>query len=282
MSHEEMLNKAGLNWSVRTETVQTESGIILPNIAIVREDTNVAIGLHSEGYVPYQNSQLIELMDRVTTLTGLELKKGGSFKDGARVYVQLKSNDLKLGNDRIEGFVTGINSFDGSTSLGFGPSNVTISCMNTFFAAYRGLTKVRHTKSMEIRIDQICRDIDKVLEEEKQIFRKIERMAETPIYTDYTNDYDEMMNMVSRKLFNIAKEVSVEDYSTVVKNRIQTLTNDIRGEIADKGMNKWGLFSGITKYTTHSLKGDSAENKIFGIYGERERALFNELVSFGD
>lgn len=276
---EEMLNKSNLNWTVRTENVVTESGIILPNIAIVREDTNQAIGLHSPGYVPYQNSQLIELMDRVTTLTGLELKKGGSFKDGARVYVQLKSNDLKLGNDRIEGFVTGINSFDGSTSLGFGPSNVTISCMNTFFAAYKGLTKVRHTKSMEIRIDQICRDIDKVLEEEKQIFRKIEHMADTSIFT---NDYDELMNMVSRKLFNIAKEVSVEDYSTVVKNRIQTLTNDMKGEIDDKGMNMWGLFSGITKYTTHSLKGDSVENKIFGAYGDRERMLFNELVSFGD
>ena len=132
MEQKEMLQKANLDWTVRTEKVITESGIELPNIAIVREDTNKVIGLHSDGYVPYQNSQLIELMDRVTSLTGLELKKGGSFKDGARVYVQMKSNDLQLGNDRIEGFVTGINSFDGSTSLGFGPSNVTISCMNTF------------------------------------------------------------------------------------------------------------------------------------------------------
>jgi phage/plasmid-like protein (TIGR03299 family) len=279
MEHKEMLVKANLDWSVRTEKVVTESGIHLPNIAIVREDTNKVIGLHSDGYVPYQNSQLIELMDRVTTLTGLELKKGGSFKDGARVFVQMKSDNMTLGTDRIEGFVTGINSFDGSTSLGFGPSNVTISCMNTFFAAYRGLTKVRHTKSMEIRIDQICRDIDSVLEQEKEIFKKIKRMSETPVFT---NDYDQLIDMVQRKLFNIRKEESIEDFSTVTKNRIQTFTNDLKGEIAQKGMNSWGVFSGITKYTTHSMNGNSTENKIFGTYGDRERVLFNELVAFGD
>jgi len=280
MKHEEMLEKSKLNWSVRSENLITESGIHLPNnIAIVREDTNTVLGLHSDGYVPYQNSQLIELLDRVTSLTGLELKKGGSFKGGSRVYVQLKSNDLKLGNDRVEGFVTGINSFDGSTSLGFGPSNVTISCMNSFFAAYRGLTKVRHTKSMEIRVEKICQEIDQVLEEEKQIFRKIKRMSEEPVFTD---DYDELIDMVQRKLFNIKREESVDDYSKITKNRILTFTNDLRSEIQDKGMNKWGVFSGITKYTTHSLNGDSNENKIFGAYGERERVLFNELVTFGD
>jgi hypothetical protein len=49
------------------------------------------------------------------------------------------------------------------------------------------------------------------------------------------------------------------------------------GEVQDKGGNLWGLFSGITKYTTHQLKGDSNENKLFGVYGRREREVFTEL-----
>jgi len=53
---------------------------------------------------------------------------------------------------------------------------------------------------------------------------------------------------------------------------------NIHGEIVDKGENLWGLFSGITKYTTHSLKGDSTENKLFGVYGNREREVFNKLA----
>ena len=146
---QEILNKTNLNWSVRTESVQTESGIILDGYnAIVREDTNVPLSVRSDSYYPYQNQELVELLDRVSGQTGLEIHKGGFFGDGQKVFVQLKSNDLRLGNDRIEGYLTGINSFDGSTSLAFGPSNITISCQNKFFAAFRELnSKVRHTKT---------------------------------------------------------------------------------------------------------------------------------------
>ena len=121
-----LLESTKLNWNVRTETTQTESGIILPNIALVREDTNEILGVHSTNYVPYQNEQLMELLDRVSNYTGLDIHRGGMFGGGKKVFIQLKSNDLRLGNDRIEGFVTGVNSFDGTTSLAFGNSNLTI------------------------------------------------------------------------------------------------------------------------------------------------------------
>jgi len=39
------------------------------------------------------------------------------------------------------------------------------------------------------------------------------------------------------------------------------------------------LFSGVTKYTTHSLsKGDNTEAKMFDVYGEREKHIFQDLV----
>jgi hypothetical protein len=54
---------------------------------------------------------------------------------------------------------------------------------------------------------------------------------------------------------------------------------DLNGEINQKGDNLWGLFSGVTKYTTHSLtKGDNTQAKLFGTYGEREREIFTNLV----
>ena len=41
---ENLLEKVHLNWSVRTEPVQTTSGITIPDYkAIVREDTNVPL-----------------------------------------------------------------------------------------------------------------------------------------------------------------------------------------------------------------------------------------------
>lgn len=266
-----------LDWKVRKEMIKTESGIIIPNYgAIVREDTNNVLSVMGKDYYPYQNHELIELLNRVSNQTGLEIKKSGSFGEGEKVFIQLKSGDLKLGNDRVEGYLTGINSFDGSTSLAFGPSNVTISCTNSFFAAFRDMSsKVRHTKNMVIKIDDICRGLENLLGEEKIMFDNIVKLSETRIGA---NDVDDVL----RKLFNIKREVNLKDedaVSTVTRNKINRLYADMKGELQEKGDNKWGLFSGVTKYTTHSLsKNDNTEAKMFGAYGKRELSIFNELV----
>ena len=269
-----------LNWSVRKEGLITTSGIELKNdVAIVREDINKVLSVMGKDYQAYQNSELIELLERVAKTTGMPVKRSGSFGDGEKVYIQLKSNDLKLGNDRIEGYLTGINSFDGSTSLAFGPTNTTISCTNTFFAAFRDMsTKVRHSKSMVVRIDDICRGLDGLLIEEKKIFDKIVKMSETP--------YDAMLReKITRQLFDVKPNVNLKDEEEIsgqLRNRLSTFEVDMNGELNGKGNNLWGLFSGITKYTTHHLSADATKDntkaKMFGIYGKRELKIFNELA----
>ena len=273
----QFLDRTELNWKVRTEGLQTSSGIIIPDkIGIVREDDNTILGIHSNGYVPYQNEQMMELLFKVSNQTGLDVHRGGMFGGGRKVFVQLKSNDLTLGTDRIEGYVTGINSFDGSTSLSFGPSSKTISCQNTFFGVYKDLnSKVRHTKNMELKIDDICRQIEGVVQEEKNVFGSIVKMSETR-FDDVIKD------RVIKSLFNIDKNVDIKDVdslSNITQNKLSKFYVDLNGELQEKGDNIWGLFSGVTKYTTHSMgKGDNSENKMFGTYGNRERHIFKQLV----
>lgn len=273
----EILNKANLNWNVKSEKVTTESGIVLDGYsALVREDTNVPLSVRSESYYPYQNYELVELLDRVSGLTGLSIHKGGFFGEGQKVFIQLKSNNLRIGNDRVEGYLTGINSFDGTTSLAFGPSNITISCQNKFFAAFREMqSKVRHTKNMVVKIDEICKRLEGVLDEEKIVFDNILKLSETR-FDDIIKD------KVTRELFGIAKDVDLKDMeaiSGVTRNKLSRFYVDLNGELQGKGDNLWGLFSGITKYTTHSLtKNDNTEAKMFGVYGKRELSIFNKLT----
>lgn len=276
---ERLLNESRLNWTVRTEGVQTlESGLVIPNaMSIIREDTNAPLAVRTDAYYPFQNHELMELLSKVTSLTGLELHRGGFFGSGEKVFVQLKSDDLRIGTDRVEGYVTGVNSFDGSTSLAFGPSTLTISCMNTFFAAFKNLkTKVRHTKNMVVRVDDICRELEGAVEEEKRIFRTITRFTEISID-------DVLKEKVTRALFNIDKNVELNDedkISGVTRNRMSRFYIDMNGEIQEKGETMWGLFSGVTKYTTHSMtKNDNTEAKMFGAYGRRELEIFNSLAS---
>lgn len=282
---ETLLDSVGLNWGVRTETVKSDSGILIPGYkTIIRDDNNKPLSIRGEDYEVFNNYQLIELLEKVSQKSGLPIHNGGFFGDGEKVYIQLKSNDLKLGNDKIKGYLTGINSYDGSTSLAFGPSNITVSCQNTFYAAFRGIkTKVRHTKNMVIKIEDVLKSLDISLEEEKKMFDNIIKLSETKIGED---DIDNVL----RSLFNISDDITDleddEQVSTVTKNKISKFYIDLDGEIKSKGDNLWGLFSGVTKYTTHTLgepnsKGISKntdELKMFGIYGNRERQIFNDLV----
>jgi phage/plasmid-like protein (TIGR03299 family) len=275
---QDVLNETNLNWTVREESLTTQSGIIIPKQkAIVRDDTNEVLSIHGEGYYPYQNHQLIELLDKVSQQSGLPIHRGGLFGNGEKVFIQLKSNDMKLGNDRIKGYITGINSFDGTTSLAFGPSNITISCQNTFFGAFRSMdTKVRHTKNMVMRVEDICRGLEKVIDEESKMFEDIKMLSETRMTK-------EQEDWVTRTLFNIMKEVDMNDeeqVSSVTRNKLTRFYVDLNGELKEKGDNMWGLFSGVTKYTTHSMnKGDNSENKMFGTFGRREREIFTKLTS---
>lgn len=270
-----ILKQANLDWSVKAERLVTaESNIETKSIAIVRQDNNAILGVHGDGYHPLQNSEMMEILDRISGKMGLPLHKGGYFGQGEKVYIQLKTQDLNVGTDKVKGYLTCVNSFDGSTSLAFGHSNLTISCQNTFFANYREMAnKVRHTQKMHERIDIICMQIEDVLRAEQKIFQSITRMSEVKID-------QKVRDMVLERILNLDKEERLADLTTLStrkKNILSDLEVNIAGEIQDKGGNLWGLFSGITKYTTHSLKGDSNENKLFGVYGRREREVFAEL-----
>lgn len=273
----DILNQTNLNWSVRKEKLQTESGITLDNnFALIRDDNNSPLSICSDSYHPFQNYEMIELLEKVSQKTGLPVHKGGYFGGGEKVYIQLKSDNLNLGNDRIEGYITGINSFDGSTSLAFGNSNITISCQNSFFMASRELSnKVRHTRNMMIKVDEITRRIIGSMETEKVMFDNIVKLSETRIGK---NDIDNVI----RDLFKLEKSVDLKDeksISTVTRNKMSRFYIDLDGEMKQKGDNLWGLFSGVTKFTTHSLsKNDNTQAKLFGTYGEREREIFTNLV----
>jgi phage/plasmid-like protein (TIGR03299 family) len=271
-----ILQQAGLNWKVNQEAIQTVSGIEIPEkIALVREDTQKCLGIHTDNYVPYQNEELLELLFKISQQTGLSLHSGGSFKEGARVWFQLKSQDMRLHNDVIEGYISGFNSFDGRTSLGFGNSNITVSCQNSFWRAYTSVdTKLRHSSNMKPKIEEILRKIDVLLVEEQNTFQTIQRLGNV-------NMTQEVKDLVVRRLFEIGREDRIDspDFSTNKKNKMSKFYVDLNGELAQKGDNLWGLFSGVTKYTTHSMKkGDNSENKIFGKTGNIEREIFEKLV----
>ena len=272
-----------LGWNVSKEKLRTESGIELEQVALVRDDTRKVLGVHSSKYAPFQNSSMYELLATISGKTGLEIHGGSYFGEGEKVYLQLKSDSLSLGSDRIQGFLTCCNSFDGSTSIRFGNSNVTISCSNSFFYAMKQVEHgVRHTTGMWSKIDDILLEIDRLRVQEVDQFATIERMANTrfSVADHLPSILNRLFEIDSQAIVMNAKFNDEDTLSTRKKNLIQAFDDSLTSEMAEKGHTLWGAFSGVTHFTTHKVSKtkDTTESKLFGAWGDKERSIFRTLA----
>jgi phage/plasmid-like protein (TIGR03299 family) len=272
-----LLEKAGLNWTANKEILQTSSGIITDSVAIVREDTQKILGVHKDSYEVFQNQQMAELLFELSQKADLPIHNAGLLGGGSKVFIQLKTDDLNLSyGDKVKGYLTAVNSFDGSTSLAFGHSTTTISCQNTFFGAYKGLgSKIKHTKSMIIKVDDLLRSAEKVRAEEKANFETIKKLSEVPMTDNWVDE-------VLKGLFAVSLEdvkTNAETISTRNRNNIMRFRDALAQETAYKGKTMWGLFSGVTKYTTHMMGDNKEDTKMFGSVAQKERRLFEQFAS---
>jgi phage/plasmid-like protein (TIGR03299 family) len=257
-----ILDKFGLRWSVSKQPLMLPDGSETPYMAVVRDDNNAVFTTCKEGYTPYQNSELAELLVRISDKTGYEIHSGGMFNGGGKVYIQLNTgNEIKgIGNNRttVKGFVTGINGHDGTTSLKWGSVNFTICCQNTFAAARGSLQNTaRHTSAIHDRVETSIREIVSVTKVEQSIFDTFIKLSQIPVTKD---NIKAVVKSVTGVDVDTPRSKAEEIYSAYSVNRSGELLQSISSELLVKGETLWGLFSGVTHYTSHVVPVPKREN----------------------
>lgn len=258
----EILDRFGLRWSVSKQPLMLPDGTETPYMAVVRDDNNSVFTTCKEGYTPYQNSELAELLVRISDKTGYEIHSGGMFNGGGKVYIQLNTgNEIKgIGNNRttVKGFVTGINGHDGTTSLKWGSVNFTICCQNTFAAAKGSLQNTaRHTSAIHDRVETSIREIVSVTQVERSIFDTFIKLSEIPVTKD---NIKAVVKSVTGVDVDTPRTKAEEIYSAYSVNRSGELLQSISSELLVKGETLWGLFSGVTHYTSHIMPTPKRDN----------------------
>jgi len=230
-----------------------------PYYGLLNTKSGNFINTVKEGYTVSQNSEIVELVLRGMQGFGeLSVQKAGSINDGRKVYIQLAIDGMsKVGNDSIKRYVTIIDSNDGSTGLGVGIGDLTMSCQNQFFSFYRsGQAKMRHTASLETRLKEIPSLISLALDNS---------LKQIDMYNDFVKVgvSDKNVHDMVKLQLGISKLSSVSDISDAsakINNSMETLYEMIRVEVAQKGKNVWGLHSGVTRWTTHEKSAPRREN----------------------
>lgn len=213
------------------------------------------------GYTISQNDEIVEMVLQGMQVFGdqLSVHQAMSLNGGRKVLIQLKiEGTATVGKDTVTRYITIIDSNDGSTGLSVGVSNQTLSCMNQFFAFYKAGSRFRHTASLKQKIAALPGLITGALENEMEIINSFQRFAETPCD-------DKLVHKLVKHLLGIDRtcsELELADASTKKRNMMDKLYENIEHQMheSDKGKNLWGLFSGITRWTTYDKQAPSREN----------------------
>jgi phage/plasmid-like protein (TIGR03299 family) len=273
-----MLDSFGLNWVVEKQPLLLPSGNESGYFGIVRKDTEKVFTTASGQYEVFQNDELAELVQEVAQTLGSNIARGGLFNEGGKVYLQIPMEDKVIGTDVVKRYATAINSHDGTTALRWGASSITISCRNSFNAAAKDLKdSVRHTANMRRAVEESLRAIQGINDADATLYEVFRRMADKQVrQQDVQRVVDAVVGVDILKSAKSARD----EYSTRRLNQAQDLSVSISKEMSYKGDNLWGLFSGVTHYTTHKAGRENSRDvsKMTGSLQKTDQRAFNILA----
>ena len=275
---QEILKQNGLNWNVVKKPLMYAGECVTgannglhhtPFYGIVREDTGEVFATVSETYKPTQNETIIDTMQEIAGENELEIIKAIPINEGRKIIIQMKreaGNKLMIGDEITEQYIYAINGHDGSSSLKFGFMNKVLFCENQFaWMSSNAFSGYRHTKSIQEKVEQLPSIINFTDQEE--------RIADLQEFNTQNANTD-LMNDLVDYLTNTDK--LAEEIHTRTKNIRNDIESCIVSEVNRIGSNKWGIFNGVTRYTTHQKSSPKRE------YGKQESILLGSCKTMNE
>ena len=241
-------------------------------MAVVREDNNCPIGVVAPSYEPLQNEDLKQLVAPMVEEGVLTIENQGFLSKGGKVFIQLQVNkEFEVVGESYRGYLTLLNSHNGTASVAIGPAMQRVICSNTFQAVYNDIgEKFRHTEGVTERVLNTTAITNFVDEAMKVYASKVETLASTrctgaqfreALETIYNKPVDKMRDSFVAKL------------------------NDLfyNGK-GNEGRSFYDVFNACTEWSNHYARKTKAGNVYYTQFGQganinrRAMAVLTEMA----
>lgn len=274
------------NWDINESKILDINGNPIKGYKqITRDDNGKSIAVMKDSFKPMTTAEFTETANKVCdTIGGEKLEftdweTSGKNIGAARpvITAEMKiSNPLEIAGSKIEGVLTIGVGFDGSRSFFIGHRNEYLRCTNQFASIVKDFTS-RLTKNHMVRVEDIIQNIGLYKEYEEKLYQNFVKFQNVKI------DEKLVQECVARiaKLTEEEKALSIKErhevLSTQKLNKIDDIMASVRGEMSELGNNAWGLFNGITHYTTHVMpsRGHEGMSTLFGAKNEANQTAYN-------
>lgn len=259
----QMLEAAGLDWRVKTNTCYTEikgKRVKIGRQALIRETDGRVLDIISDDWKPMQNEDAFAFFDDFVGAGEMSMETAGSLKDGKIVWALARVNEsfeLFDGKDRVDGYLhfTNPHSYGSSIDVRFTP--IRVVCNNTLTLSLnmksKSFVKINHRRKFDADVVKETLGIAK----------------------DKLTQYKEMAQFLSQKRY---KDEDIIDYFT----RVFPVTSAKKAAAGEASRNAvlaaeevlfkqpgaelgegtfWQLFNTVTYMTDHMI-GHSADTRL--------------------
>lgn len=266
-SWEKASAKAGLDWTVELQDLQTMDGITVDHKAVKRMTDNSILGVVGPRYVPLQNSEAFQWFQPFLEAKEVALHTVGSLKGGSRIWVlaKLQRDNLEIAKgDEVEKFILLSHSHDGSLAVRAGFTPIRVVCQNTLSMAHNAsssskLIRIKHTKDVIKNLENIRNTMNVANSEFEATAEQYRALARKSISS---NDLRKYINTV----------LKVEDDGEQ-STRSKNIVDEIIG-YAESGMGNnlpsvkgtwWTAYNGVNEWLTYS-RGNNTDNRLNSLW----------------
>lgn len=280
----QMMEKAGLNWDVSKEDIQTVSGVkIKGKQALVRSNDNKVLDVVGDDWNPVQNADAFEFFSEYVLAGDMEMNTAGSLKGGTNIFAlaKVKESFTILGEDRVDSYLLFSNPHQYGKAIDIRFTPIRVVCNNTLTfslqTSSKNFVKIGHRSTFDANV------VKQQLGLAHEKFAKYKEMAEflstkrfsVQALIQYYND-------VFPHTYNKSKSetvTSVEDLSRNARHAFEVLETQPGAQYGEGTW--WQALNSVTYLTDHEM-GRSADTRMqsawFGVNQARKLRAVNKAV----
>jgi hypothetical protein len=253
---------------------------------ITRDDDGSSIAVMKDSYTPMTTQQFSDTANEVAEQiggTGLVFKDWNSTdkavnigKAAPVVTCQMQiSEPLEIAGSKITGKLTIGVGFDGGRSFFIGHTNTYLRCTNAFSSIVKDF-KSRLTVNNMVRVEDIIKNIGTYSDYEKKLYENFERFQNVKVDEKIVQECVSRLLKLSDEERAMSPKELLDAMSSQKLNKRDDILASVRTEMAELGNNAWGLFNGVTHYTTHvmSSRGSNELSTMFGAKNEANQIAY--------
>jgi hypothetical protein len=260
-----------LDWEIETRELLLGNSAAARKKVIVRSDSSEVIGLVGQGYSPVHNGTLMKIASAIENTGKFDLDGFAEHKNGSVIQCFLSNKNiyLNINGHRVFESMVITNSHNGTTKFSIWSQTRMERCGNIYSRPLKVYSRklLQPVDASKVNVEEI---ISVYMNKKEKMYSDFDGMDKIRVSSAIVS---KLITEIYRMLNNDSRVPKENEWQRIPSMKL--LKDSIDKEMAALGNNLFGLFNGVTWYTSHEMRNsDSTWSRFNGTAAEINQKAF--------